>query len=67
MQSGRGDQQIFERDGNTVSCSFALDFAGTPGDFYGDGVNRNVPGELIYERLPPRPALLIIGSLYAVN
>ena len=67
MQSSGGDQEIFERDADALSRSFALDSPGTPGDFDRHRMNRNIPDKFIYERLPPRPALLILSSLYTMN
>lgn len=51
----------------TLSGAFTLDSASLSGDLDGHRMNRNIPDKFIYERLPLRPALLILGSLYTVN
>jgi hypothetical protein len=61
MQSSGRDQEILERNRDTLSRAFAFDSSGAPGDFDSDRMNRNVPDEFIYKRLPPHPALLVFA------
>ncbi len=67
LQSGGGDEQIFEGDGHSPFGLLAFDTAGERGCLDGDRMDRHVAYKLVNERLPALPPVFLLGALDAVR